>query len=172
VSSLITLRGAQESDLDAVMLLESSTFAGDAWPREMMRAELANPHGHYLVAEMVHASLVVGYAGLLCPRDSGDGDIQTIAVSHEMRGQGVGRSLLVALISEARNRGATRIFLEVRADNDPAQALYRNLGFIPIGVRKGYYQPDGVDAVSMRLDLGVSARPGSRSPGEEMEGAC
>ena len=172
MTSLAKLRRAQESDLDAVMMLEASTFAGDAWPREMMRAELVNPHCHYLVAEMLHASLVVGYAGLLCPHDSGDGDIQTIAVSPDMRGQGIGRSLLVALISEARDRGATRIFLEVRADNDPAQALYRNLGFIPIGVRKGYYQPDGVDAVSMRLDMGASARPGSRSPDDEMEGAC
>jgi ribosomal protein S18 acetylase RimI-like enzyme len=58
------------------------------------------------------------------------------------------------LLVAAREARAQRVFLEVRADNPIAMGLYRSLGFAEIGVREGYYQPDNVDAVIMRLDLG------------------
>ena len=58
---------------------------------------------------------------------------------------------MLALIAETRRRGARELFLEVRADNPGAQTLYRELGFEEIGVRPRYYQPDGVDAIVMRL---------------------
>lgn len=172
MSGLAVVRDAREDDLDAVMSMESSIFGTDAWPREMMRAEMTNPNCRYLVAELAHTPVVVAYAGLLCPPGSGDGDIQTIAVAPDMRGQGIAREMMTELLAEARRRHATRVFLEVRADNDSAQALYRDLGFIPVGLRAGYYQPDAVDAVTMRCDLGPSGRPGSQSPEDEMEGAC
>jgi ribosomal-protein-alanine N-acetyltransferase len=58
----------------------------------------------------------------------------------------------------------------VRADNPVAQALYASEGFIELGRRPRYYQPDGVDALVMRLDLrGWAARPGAGSrPNEEI----
>jgi ribosomal-protein-alanine N-acetyltransferase len=58
-----------------------------------------------------------------------------------------------ALIGEARKRGANEIFLEVRADNPAAHHLYETLGFEDIAVRVAYYQPDGVDAIVMRLTI-------------------
>ena len=67
MSGLAVVRDAHEDDLDAVMLMETSIFGTDAWPREMMRAEMANPNCRYLVAELAHAPVVVAYAGLLCP---------------------------------------------------------------------------------------------------------
>ena len=85
------------------------------------------------------------------PRGAGEGDIQTIAVAPRARRHGLGRALMLALIGEARNRAAREVFLEVRADNPGAQTLYRALGFEEIGVRPRYYQPDGVDAIVMRL---------------------
>jgi ribosomal-protein-alanine N-acetyltransferase len=54
------------------------------------------------------------------------------------------------------------VFLEVRADNARAQRLYQWRGFTEVGIRRGYYQPSGTDAVVMRLDLPRSAG-GSRS---------
>jgi ribosomal protein S18 acetylase RimI-like enzyme len=57
------------------------------------------------------------------------------------------------LLMAANERKAERVFLEVRADNPIAIGLYRSLGFLEIGVREGYYQPDNVDAVIMRLDM-------------------
>jgi ribosomal protein S18 acetylase RimI-like enzyme len=58
---------------------------------------------------------------------------------------------MLRMIEEAHDRGATELFLEVRADNPGAQSLYESLGFERIAVRPHYYQPDGVDAIIMRL---------------------
>ncbi|MGR2753052.1 ribosomal protein S18-alanine N-acetyltransferase [Agromyces arachidis] len=150
----LMLRRARPDDLDGVMALERSVFVADAWPAEAMRSELAGEHTYYLVAvDDARPREVLGYAGLLAPRGSGQGDIQTIAVEPAHRGAGLGRALVNALIDEARRRGAHELFLEVRADNPVARALYESLGFRATGVRRGYYQPDGVDAIAMRLDV-------------------
>jgi ribosomal-protein-alanine N-acetyltransferase len=157
-----TLRPATLGDLDAIMELETGTFATDAWSRATMHAELGSRHGYYLVAEPLRDAegeapspdaSIAGYAGLLAPTGSGQGDIQTIAVAPHARRHGVGRALMVALLAEAHRRAATEVFLEVRADNPNAQALYASLGFEQIAVRPRYYQPDGVDAHIMKLVL-------------------
>jgi ribosomal-protein-alanine acetyltransferase len=144
------LRRATLDDLDAIMELETSTFGSDAWSRGTMRAELGSPQGYYLVAG---ETAIAGYAGLLAPVGSGQADIQTIAVAPVAQRQGLGRALMVALLDEARRREAAEVFLEVRADNPNAQALYASLGFEQVAVRPKYYQPDGVDAHIMRLAL-------------------
>ena len=172
MNGLVTLRDVRESDLDAVMAIETAVFGHDAWPREAMHRDILHPATRYVVAEIPATGLVVGYAGLLCAPGSGDADIQTIAVAPEMRRRGIARSLMETLLAEAVDRKAHRVFLEVRADNPAAIDMYRDLGFVQTGVRKGYYQPDGVDALTMRLDLSPSARPGTRTAREEMEGAC
>ncbi|MHB1172566.1 MAG: GNAT family N-acetyltransferase, partial [Lacisediminihabitans sp.] len=79
--------------------------------------------------------------------------IRTIAVAEEARRGGLGRTLIQSLVTEARKRGAAQVFLEVRADNPDAQRLYQRLGFERIAVRARYYQPDGVDAIVMRLEV-------------------
>jgi ribosomal-protein-alanine acetyltransferase len=153
------LRRASEDDLEALMELERSTFETDAWSERSMRSEITGQHGYYLVAVDPDAPArdqgrrIHGYGGLLAPRGSQDADIQTIAVAPGARRHGLGRALMNALVSEARRRGARQVFLEVRADNPGAQSLYRSLGFEEIGVRPRYYQPDGVDALVMRLTV-------------------
>jgi ribosomal-protein-alanine N-acetyltransferase len=152
------LHVAGPADLDDIMELETSTFGSDAWSPAMMRADLAQPHCYYLVASREsEPGRLSGYAGLLSPRGASDADIQTIAVAPDARRHGLGRALMNALTAEARERGARQLFLEVRADNPGAQTLYDSLGFEPIGVRRGYYQPDNVDAIVMRLNL--ASRP-------------
>lgn len=151
------MRRAKVGDLDAIMRLERATFVTDAWPEAAMRRELENPHGYYLVAvdddEEDPERRLLGYAGLLAPAGGDQGDIQTIAVAPFARGAGLGRGLMHALITQARRKHVPELFLEVRADNPIARSLYRSLGFVEIGVRRGYYQPDGVDAISMRLEV-------------------
>ncbi|MDN4597406.1 ribosomal protein S18-alanine N-acetyltransferase [Leifsonia virtsii] len=134
------------------MELERSIFVNDAWSERSMLSEVTGEHGYYLVAfDLETPDRIDGYAGLLAPRGGAEGDIQTIAVAPHARRRGLGRTLMLALIAETRRRGARELFLEVRADNPGAQALYRELGFEEIGVRPRYYQPDGVDAIVMRL---------------------
>ncbi|WP_342664582.1 ribosomal protein S18-alanine N-acetyltransferase [Humibacter albus] len=145
------LRVATEADLAAIMALETSVFVTDAWSTDLMRAELVSPHSYYLVAEREGA--IVAYSGLRAVQGAADADIQTIAVAPQARRLGVGRALMRAMLAEAARRGGSDVFLEVRADNPPAQTLYRDLGFEQIAVRPRYYQPDDVDALVMRLTL-------------------
>jgi ribosomal-protein-alanine N-acetyltransferase len=147
----MTLRRATPGDLDAIMALERASFPTDAWSAAMMREELSSPHSHYLVDE--EAGRLLGYAGLRAPRGARDADIQTIAIAEAARGRGRGRVILEALLAEASARRVHDVFLEVRADNPIAQALYASEGFTEVGRRPRYYQPDDVDAVVMRLDL-------------------
>jgi [ribosomal protein S18]-alanine N-acetyltransferase len=148
------LRVATPDDLDAIMALETSTFVSDAWSAESMSSELASEHTYYLFAFDPSApEALAGYGGLLSPRGTGEGDIQTLAVAETARRHGLGRTLVTALVAEAAARGAKQVFLEVRADNPGARALYDSLGFEQIAVRAKYYQPDGVDAQIMRVTL-------------------
>lgn len=153
---MISLRDASEEDIDAIMMLETSTFAPDDWSRDSMLSELRSEHTRYLIG-LSDDGDVVGYAGVLAPSGSTDADIQTIAVAPEARRSGVGRALMVELIAHAASVGAHAVFLEVRADNPGAQQLYRSLGFVDIAVRPRYYQ-GGIDAVVMKLDRPLNVR--------------
>jgi ribosomal-protein-alanine N-acetyltransferase len=139
-----------EADLPAVMAIEQATFPLDAWSEGMMRGELADmPRSrHYVVAEIDGA--IVAYAGLAVAADQAD--VQTIAVLDKHRRTGIGGAMLTELLAEAGRRGAREIFLEVRADNPQAQAVYRHFGFEEIGIRRRYYD-DGTDALMMRRSL-------------------
>lgn len=147
----MVIRFAVPADLDAIMAIENASFPTDAWSAESMAAELVTDYSHYIVDE--DAGEVIGYAGLRAIRGSADADIQTIALIEARRGEGRGRAMLRALLAEASDRGARDVFLEVRADNPRAEALYLSEGFEELGRRPRYYQPDDVDAIIMKLDL-------------------
>ncbi|MQA83251.1 MAG: ribosomal-protein-alanine N-acetyltransferase [Streptosporangiales bacterium] len=143
----VSLRPMVEDDLGPVLAIERALFPEDAWTEGMFRNELAGRSSrHYLVAE--EDGKVVGYAGLFAHRRAAD--VQTIAVRSGLWGRGVGTTLLAALLEEAERRGCGEVYLDVRADNDRAQRLYQRFGFERIGVRRGYYEQAGVDAVVMR----------------------
>ena len=147
------LRRATPDDLDAIMAIETTTFTTDAWSATTMAAELADKHGYYLVAfPPDRPERIDGYAGLRSPRRAPQADIQTIAVVESARRHGLGRVLMLRMIDLARERGATELFLEVRADNPAAKTLYDSLGFEEIAVRPGYYG-GVVDAIIMRLRI-------------------
>jgi [ribosomal protein S18]-alanine N-acetyltransferase len=59
------------------------------------------------------------------------------------------RVALLALARDAVGRGATALTLEVRLSNKAAQEMYRRFGFVPVGIRKGYYADTGEDALVM-----------------------
>lgn len=155
------LRQMTREDVPAVMEIERATFPADAWSEAMMRGELSDQPRtrHYVVAEV--GDRVVGYAGLAVAADQAD--VQTIAVLAGHRRSGIGAALMDALLAEAVRRGATSVFLEVRADNAPAQAMYERFGFRRLGLRRRYYE-DGTDAITMVKDL---ADIGSERPDDE-----
>jgi ribosomal-protein-alanine N-acetyltransferase len=111
----------------------------------MFWSELAAADRWYLVA--MSGESVLGYAGLCVYPDSAW--VQNIAVRRSAQGTGLGSRLLDALLTEAAHRHAPQIALEVAADNPVAQRLYERRGFAVTGVRRGYYQPSGTDALVM-----------------------
>lgn len=116
------------------------------WSTSLFLSELAlRSTRSYFVARVGRD--VVGYAGLMMTLD--DGHVTTVAVDPRWQRHRIATRLLIALAREAMERGATALTLEVRLSNSGAQELYRRFGFRPVGVRKGYYQESGEDALVM-----------------------
>lgn len=151
-------RPAAEADAPQIARIERDLFGETAWSERVIIDEVTADHRRYTVVEA--AGAVVAYGGVLVV--GGDGDIQTIAVTAQMQGQGIGRALLERLIADGVALGATRVFLEVRADNPGAIGLYESQGFQHIGVRERYYQPGNVDARIMCLDLAGTHERGAQ----------
>lgn len=152
----VVLRPMVSSDVPAVAKLEVALFGEEAWSPDMLANELADEPGkYYLVA--ADEGMIAGYAGLLAP-GGGQADVLTVGVAQERWGEGIGAAMVENLLAEAGRRGCTEVFLEVRTDNDRAQRLYRRYGFAGIGIRRGYYQPSGADALVMRHVI-ARARP-------------
>jgi ribosomal-protein-alanine N-acetyltransferase len=160
-----TLRPMTHDDIDAILELEQEVFGAEAWSRQMLSGELAQQPAsrYYLVAE--EGGQLVGYGGLLGA--GWQGDVLTLATAAGHWGKGIGTALLRALLAEAARRGCTEVFLEVRTDNKRAQELYRRHDFTEIGIRRGYYQPSGADALVMRRTLARDTEQIHETTGEQ-----
>jgi [ribosomal protein S18]-alanine N-acetyltransferase len=85
-----------------------------------------------------------------------EAELMLVAVLPEDRGGGLGRRLVEGAMDAARQRGARRMFLEVRDGNAAAARLYESLGFTIAGRRQNYYTGQAgerFDAITMRRDL-------------------
>lgn len=131
--------------LRRVMQIEAQAGQEGRWSAGLFLAELRRGEDSrcYVVAK---TGPVVGFAGLLMV--GGDAHVTTIAVDESYRRQGVGARLMLHLADTAVASRLSAMTLEVRADNEPAIALYRRFGFAPAGVRRDYYR-NGVDALVM-----------------------
>jgi ribosomal-protein-alanine N-acetyltransferase len=79
-------------------------------------------------------------------------ELLTLAVLPARQRRGLGRRLLAAVMARAAAHAAAAMFLEVKASNAGALALYRRAGFAPVGLRRQYYA-DGADAWVLRAPL-------------------
>ncbi|MXO69058.1 GNAT family N-acetyltransferase [Pelagerythrobacter marinus] len=148
-------------DLDRIMAVMDAAFDpawAEAWTRRQVGDSLALPSTHYALADARGGLPAPGApaAGFTLTRHApGEEELLLIAVRPEWRGRGVGRALLRRALDAARERGAERMFLEMR-HNNPAEGLYRQMGFEPIGRRSSYYRlPDGrfLDAITFGCKL-------------------
>ena len=137
--------------LDAVMAHEREMFGAESWSRSSYRDELADTTYRYYVAAEDPDGALLGWAGVLVVRE--DAQILTIGVVPSARRRGIGQALLDELLAEAKRRGATAVFLEVRLENEAAQALYRRNGFTDLRVRRGYYDNGRADGLEMTREL-------------------
>lgn len=148
----LRIRPMQLSDIDEVMVLEQVSFP-EPWPRSLYERELrANRLSWYRV--IAPEQVLPGWPSVLgqggCWLMGDEAHIVTLAVNIAWRGRGLGKWLLLHLMAEARLQGATTITLEVRPSNAAARALYQQVGFSQIGLRKRYY-PNGEDALVLEL---------------------
>jgi [ribosomal protein S18]-alanine N-acetyltransferase len=127
--------------------LERTLFGEQPWSERVFWSELGQLDTRHYVVALDAADAVVGYA-VLCDYPD-EAWVQTVAVAPEGQGSGIGARLLMHLLDEAGRRGQRVVSLEVRAGNAAAQRLYARHGFVRAGVRRGYYQPSGEDAVLM-----------------------
>ena len=143
---MVTLERMRWWHVEQLLPVERALFGEEPWTARTFWSELGQlDTRHYVVA--LWGEEVVGYAGLCDYPD--EAWVQTMAVAPAAQGQGLGARLLLELLDEAARRGQRTVRLEVRSDNAPAQRLYERHGFVREGVRRGYYQPSGTDAVLM-----------------------
>ncbi len=123
-------------DAEALARLHASCFA-ESWSAEWIGRLLAQPG--------VFACLAEGNGGgfVLVRAAGGEAEILTLAVTPAARRRGIGSALIAAACGRAQEIGAETMFLEVSRTNEPAQALYRRLGFREVGRRRGYYNELG-----------------------------
>ncbi|MGO1345916.1 MAG: ribosomal protein S18-alanine N-acetyltransferase [Bifidobacterium psychraerophilum] len=144
------IRSLLEKDIASIAKLERELFGAGAWSEALVRQEINAPARNYLVDEGPEGG-IRGYAGYWY--DGDDAELMTIGVAKRWQRRGIAIHLLEYLLSQAHQQGARRMLLEVRVDNEAAISMYARLGFLRIGLRKRYYQPEGVDAYTMSLDI-------------------
>jgi [ribosomal protein S18]-alanine N-acetyltransferase len=134
--------------LRGIMAIERQVYPRP-WSPSLFIAEMSDPSNRsYIVARIGRD--VVGYAGMICYGD--EAHVTTIAVDPVHQRRKIGTRLLSELIETAIEMGARAVSLEVRVSNWGAQRMYTRFGFRPVGVRKGYYQETGEDALVMWAD--------------------
>lgn len=131
--------------------IEADLFGKGSWNESMISQELQAPMRAYYAQIDENTHTLCGYAGYWF--DGDDAQIMTIGVAKQYQRKGIASKLLSTMIKTVKQIGAKRMLLEVRVDNVPALALYERFGFVKMGLRKRYYQPEGVDAYTMCADL-------------------
>lgn len=145
VSAPVRIEPMTLADIQAAQEIERLSFSSP-WPAHALEQELTgNRLARYVVARVGDAT--VAFAGVWLMVD--DAHITTFGVHPDWRRRAIGRQLLLAVADLARELGARRLTLEVRAGNTAAQALYQRFGFEVVGRRAGYYTDDGEDALIM-----------------------
>lgn len=136
-------------DVDGVWAVECQVFS-TPWSRGAFVNEMTdNDLACYLILE--DKGMIAGYAGMWIIVD--EAHVTNIALLPAYRRQGLGEKLVRELMKAARERHAVMMTLEVRPSNTVAQALYSKLGFLPQGIRRGYYSDNQEDALIMTCDL-------------------
>lgn len=148
---LLTEKDADAQTAQAVWAIAESAYADHSpWTVEQFRQSLASDRALFLTAQRTAGELV---GLLIASKTLIEADIYLVAVVKEHQQKGIAQQLFKKLIEQAQERKLEKIFLEVRASNNPAYQLYRKLGFQEIGRRKNYYSQPTEDAIMMALDL-------------------
>ena len=141
----------KNDDIPQVLAIEREAFP-DPWTKIIFVQELSHVSSRCIVARDVRNDRIMGYG---CFRwYDAHADIMNLAVRRDSRRKNIGEQLLTYIKKDLCERSVSRVFLEVRADNIPALALYKKHGFIVNRIKKKYYKVNAGDAVEMLFQLG------------------
>lgn len=160
------IRSAVPGDIEQIFTIEKESFSLP-WSRDDFEsrlgeiivakkapepetgADVSQPEGAFDTSEEQKGedASILGFCVFSSVLD--EGEILDIAVRADMRGRGIGRMLMKAVDERAKELSVSKIFLEVRESNMPAQRLYGKSGFAKISVRKQYYFEPKEDAIIM-----------------------
>ncbi len=141
---------AGDRDLDGVLEVEEESFT-NPWTREMYAWELQNRAVCHIYVVRTPEHTVAGFCSFWLVFD--EIHINNVALRPALRGQGLGTALMRYVLREARQLGARRATLEVRASNVGARKLYERLGFRLEGTRRNYYTNPVEDALILWADI-------------------
>ena len=138
-----------EEDLSGVLAVEEETFT-NPWTRDMYAWELQNRSVCHIYVVRTPDCAVAGFCAFWLVVD--EIHINNVAVRAQFRGHGIGTALLRHVLAEARQLGARRATLEVRASNEAARRLYERIGFYVAATRRNYYTNPAEDALILWRD--------------------
>jgi ribosomal-protein-alanine N-acetyltransferase len=140
----------REGDLEEILAIENDSFP-TPWTPALFRSEMANPISRMVIGRSAEGGEVLGYAVFWRVVD--EIHLHNIAVRRDLRRGGIASTLLKEVVRRCRPEGVRWVTLEVRRSNIAAQKLYERFGFAVGGVRRGYYNDTGEDALIMSAEL-------------------
>ncbi len=166
----LAIRRAIEEDVTEVVLLERETATAPHWAvadyvEALQPLAPGGGVGHGAgrdIGGLKRALFVAAEGREVCGFAVGkvlragrevEGELESVVVHAGLRRQGVGSSLCRMVMQWAREQGAGKMLLEVRAGSAGAVQLYRGLGFVAMGRRPRYYHNPVEDALLMRCGL-------------------
>jgi ribosomal-protein-alanine N-acetyltransferase len=137
----------RREDLQSVMDIERKSFS-NPWHLSSFEGEIENYDISFPYV-MIHPETgeLTGY--IIFWQIGEEVQISNFAVHPDLRGKGLGSSVLNRVLGIIKERGARVVILEVRESNNSARFLYEKLGFEAAGIRKNYYSRPDEDAVVM-----------------------
>ena len=141
----MVIRHALSGDIPCVAEAEKLCFPEDPWPEALFSRSADK------LTVAAEGESILGYIVFSSVLD--EGSIDNIAVAPGYRRRGVADALISNAIEKAQEAGLSVIYLEVRASNAPAIALYKKHGFREVGRRRSYYEKPREDAILMTLVL-------------------
>jgi len=148
---MIRIRSATPADIPAMLATEQAATAYP-WAESSFLSSFSERY--FNAVALLNEQVVGFYIGELV---AGEASLFDIAVHPQQQGKAIGKALLSHFLDEAERRQASDCWLEVRASNDKAIALYQKHGFHQVGIRPNYYPAPGgkEDAVLMALSLAM-----------------
>ena len=163
------VRQFAQQDFAAVLAIQSACPEAAQWREEDYTRLARDPAGILLIAEPeavvsgasaagqeeqvlgCNGASILGFAAFYLIAD--EAELRNLAVAREHRRRGVGRALLDEAHGRLLRAGGKRVYLEVRASNNPAISLYASMGYSLLSTREKYYRDPPEDAYIWSLDL-------------------